>query len=419
MCLTRKPRATSLTPPNPPSTTQKTPAKKKKKSKKKNVSSILSRETRKPVLSDLLKQNKRARSRVNRKLQMQAKTKRKHQKKTNNNKSRNGGYTIDDVKRGLYMMVKGVNVQQTQADTKVPQNSLRRNFLKCLGFKYKPNPKISARRWPHIEKAIANYQLPGWGGSNMYLHRDEEELIVCACEYASNMAFPWSTDQVTSLAWTMMQKLKPGCPCPTKSWLAGFEKRWGGRIHKCKTGSIDAARAKQATAEVRDIVFNKFVAFQTDLLDKGEFTQEQMQDHLEDHIMNVDEVGGDELGKRAKYYHPKVTDKSLPQWRKMEIGGDHNPFHCTQMIDTIVNGKIAPFFSVIHSTPGCKSSRVRSDLLEGVPGMYIVSAYLRVASTIKKMYGLARHLPTHTSHKCRLVASDLHRIGINDSGVVR
>jgi len=87
------------------------------------------------------------------------------------------------------------------------------------------------------------------------------------------MCFPWAPWEVTRLAWTMMQKLEPGCPCSTRSWLRCFEKRWAHHLQKCKTSSIDPKRAAQTTSEVWDTVFVKFQAFQKDLLEQDKFTQ--------------------------------------------------------------------------------------------------------------------------------------------------
>ena len=230
-----------------------------------------------------------------------------------------------------------------------------------------------------LEKKIMQYQFASWGGHAKVLTNDEEELIVCAMEYAAKMCFPWSVTELIRLAWTMMKKLDPKHSCPTRSWVRGFEKRWRERLIKCKTSSIDPARASQANSYVRDAVFEKFTAFQADLVEQGEFTLEQMQ-NLADHICNVDEVGGDELGKRTKCYQAKKstttqnTENPPPlHWRNVEVGGDHNPFHATTVLGTIAKGIIVPAVSVVHSTPGYKSTRVRSDLLEGLPGLLLVN----------------------------------------------
>ena len=90
-----------------------------------------------------------------------------------------------------------------------------------------------------------------------------------------------------------MRKLNPGCPCPGKGWLRGFEKRWKARLQKCKTSSIDPARAKATTEKVLDEGFKKYVQFHNDLLERGEITAEQ-NTHVQDFKLNIDEVGGDE-----------------------------------------------------------------------------------------------------------------------------
>ena len=182
-----------------------------------------------------------------------------HLKKYLKPTKKRGDYTVHDVRRGLLMMVKGLGVREVEAETGVPDTSLRRNFCKCLGFHHRKGIKVSRSRWVNIEKKIANFELTKWGGSCRALLPDEEELIVCACEFAAKMCFPWSPLEVIRLAWNMMLKIKPGCPCPSRGWLRGFEKRWKDRLQKCKTSSIDPARAKQAREVVRDKVYENFI----------------------------------------------------------------------------------------------------------------------------------------------------------------
>ena len=212
--------------------------------------------------------------------------------------------------------------------------------------------------------------MSSWGGnSRRFLLPDEEELIVAACELAAKCCFPWTPDEVTRLAWSMMRKVNPGCAGPGKGWLRGFEKRWKARLQKCKTSSIDPARARAATEKVLNEGFKKYVEFHNDLLERGEITAEQ-NTHMQDFKVNIDEVGGDELGKRTKTYQAASTSVWSPiKWRNMEVGGDHNPFHASSLYGSFANGTIADFWTLIHSAPGCKTQRIRSDYLEGVPGM--------------------------------------------------
>ena len=264
------------------------------------------------------------------------------------------------MRRGLWMLVKGASALQTQCDTGIPATSLKRNFYKCLGFHYSAHMKIHSQRWSTLESKIAQYTLQSWGGSFTHLLKDEEELIVSACEFAAQSCFPWSPFETTRLAWTMMQKLRPGCPSPGRGWLRGFEKRWAHRLQKCKTSSIDPCRARAASKKVRDEVFDKYVEFRQTLIDQGELTSEQLE-HEENYILNIDEVGGDEIGKRIRCYQSARANQSIVQWRNIEVGGDHNPFHCTSLFGTSPNGKLLDWFTLIHSTPGCKNKRVRRD----------------------------------------------------------
>ena len=274
-------------------------------------------------------------------------------------------------------MVKGQSAHSAERDTGVPHQSLRRNFAKCLGFNHSKYVNISPLRWPEMEKKIARYQIPHWGGSiaGRLLLPDEEELIVATCELAAKMCFPWSPTEVTRLAWAMMLKLNPGCPCPGKGWLRGFESRWKRRLHKCKISSIDPARAKQANEQTMNECYEKYLAFHNDLIERGDITAEQLT-HMQDYKINVDEYGGDELGKRSKCYQSLMQHSEQdPKWRNIEVGGDHNPFHASNMMGTMANGTICPFWTLIHAVKSL-SKRVREDLLEGIPRSCVsVSAF--------------------------------------------
>ena len=376
VCLCRKPRrsnAASFTPPMPETNEETTPESPKKSGKRAKKKSKNNKRKAKRKVNFQEGKNSSKKSKCYQKERISARVD-KHLnslKKSNKHKfKKRGDYDVHDVRRGLMVMLRGFSAHEAAKDVGVPVTSLRRNWTKCVGSVHRKG-KVSKAQWEVIEKKIANYDLQKWGGKCRKLLPDEEELIVCACEFAAKMCFPWSPLEVTRLGWNMMQKIKPGCPCPSRGWLRSFEKRWKARLAKCKSGSIDPARARAATPEVRDQVFENFVAFKKDLEDRGELTPEQLT-HLQDFMINYDEVGGDELGKRSKTYQPtnslNVKEEEIKQWRYIEIGGDHNPFHCTTFFGTFANGTIGPGITIIHSVPGCKSTRVRSDLIEGLPG---------------------------------------------------
>ena len=65
---------------------------------------------------------------------------------------------------------------------------------------------------------------------------------------------------------------------------------------------------------------------------------------MQDYMINVDEYGGDELGKRAKCYQSTMQhSEQVPKWRNIEVGGDHNPFHVSNMMGTMANGTVCKF----------------------------------------------------------------------------
>ena len=103
-----------------------------------------------------------------------------------------GEYNVYDVRRGMWLMVKGMSAHRAERDAGVPHQSLRHNFLKCLGFNHSKHIKICKLHWPAMEEKIAGYQLGQWGGhvDGRRLLPDEEELIVAACEFAAKLCFP-------------------------------------------------------------------------------------------------------------------------------------------------------------------------------------------------------------------------------------
>lgn len=136
-------------------------------------------------------------------------------------------------------------------------------------------------------------------------------------------------------------------------------------MSKAKCISIDRVRGKKATAEIRDEVFKKFNQFLQTLVEDGSFTQAQV-DNLGDHLVNVDEVGGDERGKsKSKVY--VSTNASSEAWRTTDFVGDHEPFHVTLVLSTMATGIILRALQIIHSCPGVANPRMNSELLEHLP----------------------------------------------------
>ena len=72
-------------------------------------------------------------------------------------------------------------------------------------------------------------------------------------------------------------------------------------------------------------------------------------DNLGDHIMNADEVGGNEKGKRKKTFGPRTKKANTGPWRNVQVGEDHNPFHASKMLLTFGNGTISNACGIIHS----------------------------------------------------------------------
>ena len=203
-------------------------------------------------------------------------------------------------------------------------------------------------------------------GQGKRLFTDHEELLLVEMlEMAAKQAFPYNAEALEASALNIGKAAYgSGFSLGKKGkWRYCFEKRWKARIEKVKSSSICQRRASAATEEVRDAVFQHFHDFVDSLVADGLMTPAQ-RNNLGERMVNADEVGGDERGKRGKVYQ----SKNAQTWRTTTRDGDHNPFHVTLMLVTMALGRIFPAISLIHSAPGSKKTvRMRSDLYEHIP----------------------------------------------------
>lgn len=153
----------------------------------------------------------------------------------------------------------------------------------------------------------------------------------------------------------------------TRSWVRGFERRFKERFIKVKTCVLGKDRAGRARVEVRDKVFENFNRMLENLKKQGLITEDHMK-NFGNHIANADEVGGKESGKRKKVYRPTKNSKKKrgktqrakeenTNWRNVQIGNDHNPFHASEMFLSFGNGKFSNRVMLLHSSPGSKNPR--------------------------------------------------------------
>ena len=175
-------------------------------------------------------------------------------------------YDVDDVKRGLVQMVRGLSARKAEQHTrdfgnKVPRSTLKDlwlNFFHCpANAKFKFGVQQQAQM---IEKLAKEFELPHHGRAK-YFMPDEEEMLLRTLELAHERGFPYDVDNLLALATTMLQDV-PQFKGQTveRGWLAGFERRHAKRLKLVKTGSLDPTRAKKATTEVRDECFRRFMA---------------------------------------------------------------------------------------------------------------------------------------------------------------
>lgn len=249
--------------------------------------------------------------------------------------------------------------------TRVPASNLRRYYVQLVGRP--PNHKrgmstVQQEKWLPLVKEF----VPKTRGPAGYFLRDEEELFVITLEEAFRAAFPYDTDMLERMATNAGKGIYGKDFKVGVKWRVGFEKRWRDRLTTLKCGSIDRARGKKATSEVRDAVFKKFKIFLKTLVDEGKFTQDQV-DNLQKHLANCDEVGGDERGKSKKRVYA-CNNAAAGSWRATDTAGDHEPFHVTLMLTSLAIGIIASAVQVIHSCPGVVNPRMSSELYDGLPG---------------------------------------------------
>ena len=261
-------------------------------------------------------------------------------------------------------MIRGKTRRQMEELIKVPSTTLRRHYIDLVGRP--PNKKHGMSK---VQQAIkleeCKHYVPKTRGSPGYFLRDEEELFVITLEEAFRAAFPYDGNMLERMA-SKAGKLAYGKDfLVTSKWRRGFEKRWRHRLCKLKCGSIDKARGKKATAEVRDQVFLKFKNFLNTLINDGKITQAQA-DNLGAHLANCDEVGGDERGQSKRRVYGS-TNAAAGSWRCTDFAGDHEPFHVTLMLTSLACGIIARAVQIIHSCPGVANPRMASHLYEYLP----------------------------------------------------
>ena len=159
---------------------------------------------------------------------------------------------------------------------------------------------------------------------------------------------------------------------PVRGWLRGFERRYRHRLSKVKTSTLGHDRASKATAAVRDACYAKFTAMLASLVADGRLTQDQIDNHLGDMIMNADEIGGNEKGKRKPVYAPakkkqrRRSNDKKNKWRNVVVGHDNNPFHVSTMLLTFGNGVVSNAVGILHSSPGNPNPRSIPEHKEGL-----------------------------------------------------
>ena len=265
------------------------------------------------------------------------------------------------MRTGLAALVNGKSKRSAAELSGVPPNTLVRHFVHLTGQRPKVKQPLNK---PQREEALRNLPtfVPKHNGNRLFLPH-EELLLVEMLEIAALSAFPYNSDALEASA-TNLGKAAYGANFTlgkANKWRKGFERRHKERIAKVKSSSICQRRAASATAEVRDAVFKHFMAFVDSLVEQGDLTPAQ-RENLGKHIANMEEVGGDERGKRKPVYQGKNA-----AWRSTTRDGDHNAFHVTLALVSIAIGKILGGVSLIHSAPGSKTARMRTDLYTHLP----------------------------------------------------
>ena len=272
-------------------------------------------------------------------------------------------YKPSDLKEGLRALINGKSRRAAAELSGVPASSLKRHYEALTGKK--PNVKQPLNKKDRREALdkLKHFEPKRLGQARRLFTHDEEILMVEMLEAAAKCAFPYNADALEATALNLGKAAygKEFTLGKRGKWRKGFDKRHKERIFKVKSGSICQRRASSATVKVRDAVYHNFIFFLNELVSRGELTEAQ-RNNLGNHIINADEVGGDERGKRKKVY----TSRNAA-WRSTTRDGDNNPFHVTLMLVTMACGIIMNAISLIHSAPGSKVPRMRADLHTNIP----------------------------------------------------
>jgi hypothetical protein len=167
-------------------------------------------------------------------------------------------------------------------------------YEKITGSPPKANVTHPLEERKRIHKLIDEFEMPRIGNPSWgYLTKDEEDFLASILTVMDGQGFPLDKASFAGLVQTIARKHGVEDPVCGRTWMTTFFKKYPHLNSNKKVSAMGRDRAEQATAEVRDAVFEKYNALFDYLVKEGKLTQAQRDDpnFIKDIVYNMDEWG--------------------------------------------------------------------------------------------------------------------------------
>ena len=186
------------------------------------------------------------------------------------------------------------SVSHAKSGTVAPRATVNDAYEKMTGSRPKANVTHSLEERKRIHKLIDEYEMPHIGNPSWsYLTKDEEDFLASILTVMDGQGFPLDKASFAGLVQTIARKHGVENPVCGRNWMTTFFKKYPHLDSNKKVSAMGRDRAEQATAEVRDAVFEKYNALFDYLVKEGKLTQAQRDDpdFIKDIVYNMDEWG--------------------------------------------------------------------------------------------------------------------------------
>jgi hypothetical protein len=207
-----------------------------------------------------------------------------------------GRAVMQDALRQITGSLNGdvASVSHAKSGTIAPRATVNGAYEKITGSPPKANVTHPLEERKRIHKLIDEFEMPRIGNPSWgYLTKDEEDFLASILTVMDGQGFPLDKASFAGLVQTIARKHGVEDPVCGRTWMTTFFKKYPHLNSNKKVSAMGRDRAEQATAEVRDAVFEKYNALFDYLVKEGKLTQAQRDDpdFIKDIVYNMDEWG--------------------------------------------------------------------------------------------------------------------------------